>query len=114
MVNMINSRQMLHGKMPWMESNNDPYDVSDDPYSDEPPFEDDAVLEEVIVPVFGRRYSDYPKTFWIDGSAEVLIGDVPESLTGTAFERTQAEYHGTDHRATPTFDPFDDDISKLY
>lgn len=56
----------------------------------------------VVIPVLAPRLDRPWSRGRIDGSALIVTGDVPESMTMTAFERSEAQYNGTDGRGIPT------------
>jgi hypothetical protein len=104
---MSNTRRLLRGETPWTEPSVDTFIPGDDLYLEECP--DGTITAEpinpevVVIPVFARPHSDID---WgsVDLGAEILTGDVPETMTMSSYERTQAEYNGTNTGDGPVFD----------
>ena len=58
---------------------------------------------EVVIPVFARPHVERQRgSGWIDHTAQVITGDVPDELSPTPFESAQMEYEGRDTRDLPS------------
>lgn len=113
---MLNPRILMFGSMPGCETSIECFTSSETPSPAD--LEQDVAREGifdciVVVPVYARPDSPGTRDFGIDHSAQVVLGDVPEEMSLSAFERTLAEYNGTDRRGTPVVN-FDDVSAEMY
>lgn len=104
-LNMLQPRRLMFGEIPGGQPEGDPFSYFDDPYAAD---EEDSVIAfdgEVVIPVIARPDVIRKRADgFVDGTAEVVVGDVTEAMSMTPFERTQADYNGIDRRGTPTVD----------
>ncbi len=92
---MRNYRQILFGEMAGANSNSFRGVGESEPDS-EPVFLGNQTTFDgpEVLPVFGRPDCQVRRSVWIDHTVEVILGDVPESLSADPFERTLLEYNG--------------------
>ena len=116
-LNMANERRLIFGNLPGADATCDPFSYDDDPITPMEarkfPVPDSIFDGVVVVPVLARPWVETRSNGWIDNSAEILVGDIPDTMSMTPFERTQADYNGIDTRGTPIVD-FDEVSGEMY